>query len=157
MDALPIIRKQIPNISLWIVGDFDSQKEHYLNIIANHNLQNNIRLVEGYVPDCEVEKYFAASDLIVLPYTSATQSGIVQIAYGFEKPVVVTSVGGLPDVVENGKTGYVVPCYNPDAIAEAVIHFFRADTHIDWETNIKNKAQQFSWETMVSRIENLLQ
>lgn len=157
LDALPIIRKQIPDISLWIVGDFDSQKEHYLNIIAEHNLQRNIRLVEGYVPDCEVEKYFAASDLIVLPYTSATQSGIVQIAYGFEKPVVVTNVGGLPDVVENGKTGYVVPSHNPDAIAEAVIHFFRDDTHIDWETNIKNKAQQFSWETMVSRIEDLLQ
>ena len=66
-------------------------------------------------------------------------------------------MGGLPDVVENGKTVYVVPCHNPDAIAEAVIHFFRADTHIDWETNIKNKAQQFSWETMVSRIEDLLQ
>ena len=142
---------------MWIVGDFDSQKEHYLNIIANHNLQHNIRLVEGYVPDCEVEKYFAASDLIVLPYTSATQSGIVQIAYGFEKPIVVTNVGGLPDVVETGKTGYVVPSHNPDAIAEAVIHFFQADTHIDWETNIKNKAQQFSWETMVSRIEDLLQ
>ena len=156
LDALPIIREQIPDISLWIVGDFDSQKEHYLNIIAKNNLQNNIRLVEGYVPDCEVEKYFAASDLVVLPYTSATQSGIVQIAYGFEKPVVVTNVGGLPDVVENGKTGYVVPSHNPDAIAEAVIHFFRDDTHIDWETNIKNKAQQFSWETMVSRIEDLL-
>lgn len=157
LDAMPIIRKQIPDISLWIVGDFDSQKERYLNMIAEHNLQHNIRLVEGYVPDCEVEKYFAASDLIVLPYTSATQSGIVQIAYGFEKPVVVTNVGGLPDVVENGKTGYVVPSHNPDAIAEAVIHFFRDDTHIDWETNIKNKAQQFSWETMVSRIEDLLQ
>lgn len=131
MDALPIIRKQIPDISLWIVGDFDSQKERYLIIIAEHNLQHNIRLVEGYVPDFEVEKYFAASDLIVLPYTSATQSGIVQIAYGFEKPIVVTNVGGLPDVVETGKIGYVVPSHNPDAIAEAVIHFFRDDTHID--------------------------
>ena len=109
------------------------------------------------MPDCEVDRYFAASDLIVLPYTSATQSGIVQIAYGFEKPVVVTNVGGLPDVVENGKTGYVIPSHNPDAIAEAVTHFVRDDTHIDWETNIKNKAQQFSWETMVSRIEDLLQ
>lgn len=156
LDALPIIREQIPDISLWIVGDFDNQKERYLNIIAQNNLQHNIRLVEGYVPDCEVEKYFAASDLVVLPYISATQSGIVQIAYGFEKPVVVTNVGGLPDVVENGKTGYVVPSHNPDAIAEAVIHFFQDDTHIDWETNIKNKAQQFSWETMVSRIEDLL-
>ena len=157
LDALPIIREQIPDISLWIVGDFDNQKERYFNIIAQNNLQHNIRLVEGYVPDCEVEKYFAASDLVVLPYISATQSGIVQIAYGFEKPVVVTNVGGLPDVVENGKTGYVVPSHNPDAIAEAVIHFFRDDAHIDWETNIKSKAQQFSWETMVSRIEDLLQ
>lgn len=121
---MSIIRKQIPEISLWIAGDFDNQKEYYLNIITQNNLQHNIRLVEGYIPDCEVEKYFAASDLVVLPYISATQSGIIQIAYGFEKPVVVTNVGGLSDVVEDSKTGYIVPSKNAEAIANTVLRFF---------------------------------
>lgn len=154
--ALLIVREQIPDISLWIVGDFDNQKEQYLNIIAQNNLQRNIRLVEGYVPDCEVEKFFAASDLVVLPYISATQSGIVQIAYGFEKPVVVTEVGGLPDVVEDGKTGYVVPSKNAEAIADAIIRFFRKDSNINWAQNIQIKSNEFSWETMTDRIENLI-
>ena len=71
-----------------------------------------------------MEQYFAAADLVVLPYISATQSGIAQIAYGFEKPVIVTDVGGLPDVVEDGKTGYVVESQNEAAIADAVMKFY---------------------------------
>lgn len=67
-----------------------------------------VEIIDGYIPDNEVEKYFMASDIVVLPYESATQSGIVQIEYGFDRPVIVTNVGGLPDVVTNGKTGYVV-------------------------------------------------
>ena len=94
---------------------------------------------------------------MVLPYVSATQSGIAQIAFGFEKPVIVTDVGGLPDVVENGKTGYVVESQNEEAIAEAVIKFYENNPEIDWRQNIRNAAREFSWETMVSRIENLLQ
>lgn len=156
LNAMPLIRDQIPNISLWIVGDFDNHKDDYLGIIEEQNLEASIRLVEGYIPDQEVEPYFAASDLVVLPYISATQSGIVQIAYGFEKPVVVTDVGGLPDVVEEGKTGYIVPNQNAEAIADAVLRFFRKDVDINWAQNIQAKSTEFSWETMTDRIESLL-
>ena len=126
-------------------------------IIEKEEIRENVRLVEGYIPDKDVEQYFAAADLVVLPYVSATQSGIAQIAFGFEKPVIVTDVGGLPDVVENGKTGYVVESQNEEAIAEAVIKFYENNPEIDWRQNIRNAAREFSWETMVSRIENLLQ
>ena len=91
-----------------------------------------------------------------MPYVSATQSGIVQIAYGFEKPVVVTNVGGLPDVVWDKETGYVVPSRSPEAIAKAIIGFYREDSSVDWQANIRAKAQEFSWETMVDRIEECL-
>ena len=155
--AMPSIKKRFPHLQLWVVGDFGGDREEYMEIIEGEGIGENVRLVEGYIPDRDVEQYFAAADLVVLPYISATQSGIAQIAYGFEKPVIVTDVGGLPDVVEDGKTGYVVESQNEAAIADAVVKFYENQSEIDWEQNIRNAAGEFSWETMVSRIENLLQ
>lgn len=156
LDALADVKGQIPDVQLWIVGDFGDDKDIYLKQIEENHLEGCINIVEGYIPDQEVEKYFAAADLVVLPYVSATQSGIVQIAYGFEKPVVVTNVGGLPDVVWDKETGYVVPSRSPEAIAKAIIGFYREDSSVDWQANIRAKAQEFSWETMVDRIEECL-
>lgn len=155
LDAMKKIKTGLSDVQLWVVGDFGEDKEQYLKQIQDNDIRDQVRLVEGYIPDKEVEKYFAAADLVVLPYISATQSGIVQIAYGFEKPVVVTDVGGLPDVVQDHKTGYVVPKENADAIAEAVTDFFQADTGIPWAEYIRGQAGEFSWETMVERIEVL--
>lgn len=95
-------------IQLWVVGEFGADREEYMCLINELGIESYVKVVDAYTPDREVEKYFVAADLVVLPYVSATQSGIVQIAYGFTKPVIVTQVGGLPDVVEDGKTGYVV-------------------------------------------------
>ncbi len=157
LKAMPAVKKRFPHLQLWVVGDFGGDRQEYVEIIEKEGIGENVRLVEGYIPDRDVEQYFAAADLVVLPYISATQSGIAQIAYGFEKPVIVTDVGGLPDVVEDGKTGYVVESQNEAAIADAVMKFYENQSEIDWEQNIRNAAGEFSWETMVSRIENLLQ
>lgn len=157
LDALPEVKKRITDITLWVVGDFGDDKDVYLEQIERNRIGDNIRLVEGYVPDQEVEKYFAAADLVVLPYVSATQSGIVQIAYGFDKPVIVTDVGGLPDVVRHKETGYVVPAENAREIAKAIASFYLEDRETDWESNIREQAAEFSWETMVERIEKCLQ
>lgn len=153
LKAMPYIKEKMPTVQLWVVGDFGEDKEGYLELIEKEDLADNVVTVEGYIPDREVEKYFAATDLVVLPYISATQSGIVQIAYGFEKPVVVTDAGGLPDVVEDGKTGYIVHKENEQEIAEAVLKF--SAVHEDWSRNIRENAAEFSWETMVGRIEKL--
>lgn len=157
LDALPEVKKRIPDIALWVVGDFGDDKEVYLEQIERNRIGDHIRLMEGYVPDQEVEKYFMASDLVVLPYVSATQSGIVQIAYGFDKPVVVTDVGGLPDVVRHKETGYVVPSENAREIAGAIVSFYLEDRETDWEGNIRKQAAEFSWETMVERIEKCVE
>lgn len=157
IDALQEVKAVIPDIQLWIVGDFGEDKAEYLEQIQKNDLCQSIHLVEGYIPDQEVEKYFAASDLVVLPYISATQSGIVQIAYGFEKPVVVTDVGGLPDVVWDKETGYIVPSEDVKKIAEAIVQFYTEDSDIDWQDNIRAKADLFSWETMVAGIEELME
>lgn len=111
--AMPKITEQVKNLRLFVVGDFGEDRDQYMELIREKKIEDAVEVVEGYIPDKEVEKYFAACDLVVLPYESATQSGIVQIAYGFRKPVLVTNVGGLPDVVTDGKTGYVVESKNP--------------------------------------------
>lgn len=153
LDAMPMIDGELENVELLIVGDFDGDKEEYLQQINNRHIQKITKIYDGYIPDKEVEKFFAASDLVVLPYESATQSGIVQIAYGFEKPVVVTNVGGLPDVVEDGETGYVVEPCNPKKFSEAVCAFFNNEK-IDFGANIRREAYKYSWERMVEIIES---
>lgn len=154
INALPIIKEKIGNIKLLIVGDFDGDRERYEAMIDENQVTKNVEIFDGYIPDNEVEKFFAAADLVVLPYESATQSGIVQIAYGFEKPVIVTNVGGLPDVVNNGKTGYIVPPKNPKAIADVVEKFFSQNDSKNFQINIQREAYKYSWERMTDIIES---
>ncbi len=148
MRAMPEIFREDEKVRLWVVGEFGTDRDEYGNLIHELGIRNRIRVVDSYTPDREVEQYFAAADLVVLPYTSATQSGIVQIAYGFTKPVIVTNVGGLPDVVEDGRTGYVVRPESPEAIAEAVLRFFRENQARRMEKNIEEESYRFSWERM---------
>lgn len=155
--AMPLIKKHIADTKLLIVGDFqnDESEKQYVDMIAQTGVKGIIEIYDGYIPDKEVEKFFTASDLVVLPYISATQSGIAQIAYGFEKPVVVTRVGGLPDVVTDGKTGYIVEPENAQAIAEAVIDFFEQGKADVFAEGVKNEAYRFSWERMVEMVEEM--
>lgn len=154
IEAMPEISRNIADVKLMIVGDFGSEenKEAYVNLIKENEAEEFIDIYDGYIPDREIEKFFAACDLVVLPYVDATQSGIVQIAYGFEKPVVVTDVGGLPDVVEDGKTGYVVESRNQGELAEAVITYFQEKREEDFERNVRSEAYRFSWDRMTEII-----
>lgn len=158
IQAMPQIVRCIPGAILLIVGDFSGEesKKQYVEMIARKQVQDCIRIYDGYIPDREVEKFFAASDLVMLPYISATQSGIAQIAYGFEKPVVATNVGGLPDVVADGRTGYIVEPENADALADAAVDFFEKDRAAEFAGNVKKEAYRFSWERMVEVVEELL-
>lgn len=146
--AMPAVAERLGDVQLLVVGDFDQDKDKYVQLIAEQKIESHVRIVDGYVPDREVEKYFAACDLAVLPYESATQSGIVQIAFGFTKPVVVTNVGGLPEVVEDGATGYVVPPKDPAALADAVCRYYMEGKQTEFEENIRREAYRFSWDRM---------
>ncbi len=148
LKAMPQIVEKNSDLDLYVVGDFDGDKDVYLDLIDELGVGDNVKIIDGYVPDKEVEKYFASTDLVVLPYESATQSGIVQIAYGFGKPCVVTRVGGLPDVVTDNKTGYVVEAFNPDEISKAVNKFFEEDKKAEFEANVKDEEYKFSWDRM---------
>ena len=155
LKAMAQIVSAIPECRLMVIGAFGDDRKDYLDIIEAQGVNEYIYLKDTYTPDKEVEKYFAASDIVVLPYEDATQSGIAQIAYGFEKPVLVTNVGGLPDVVTDGKTGYVVEPFNPEAIAKGVIDFFENDRYALMHEEIKKEAYRFSWDHMVESIESL--
>ncbi|MBR6384096.1 MAG: glycosyltransferase [Lachnospiraceae bacterium] len=156
INAMPEIVERIPDCRLLVVGSFGDDKQDYLDLIESKNVGKYIYLKDTYTPDNEVEKYFAATDLVVLPYEDATQSGIVQISFGFEKTVLVTNVGGLPDVVDNMKTGYVVNSGNDSEISDAVIDFFENNRSDSFSQEIKNNAQKFSWEQMVKSINGLM-
>ncbi len=149
LEAMKLLKERDFKVQLWVVGDFGEDKEEYVEQIRAFEIGDQVQMVEGYVPDDEVEKYFAASDLVVLPYLSATQSGIVQIAFGFEKPVLVTEVGGLPDVVTNGKTGYVVEPRSAEMIAEAIMDYYINNRREAFVSQIEKEKDRFSWKTFV--------
>ena len=155
LNAMPAITAYDKNIELWVVGEFRSDKDSYLEQIEKLGIGDYVKIVDGYIPDSGIEKYFAACDLVVLPYESATQSGIVQIAYGFEKPVISTNVGGLPEVVIDGSTGYIVPPFEPDALADAVIRFFREDKAEEFTENVRKEAYKYSWDRMNEVVQRL--
>ena len=157
IQAMPILKQNLEGIRLMIVGAFGQDQEDYLKLIEQCDVQDCIEVIDGYTPDNEVEKYFAACDLVVLPYESATQSGIVQIAYGFDKPVIVTNVGGLPDVVTDKKTGYVVAPQKPDKIADAIIKFYRDGMESEFVANVRKEAYRFSWDRLTEKVEELLE
>lgn len=152
LEAMKLLKERDFKVQLWVVGDFGEDKDEYVEQIRTFEIGGQVQMVQGYVPDDEVEKYFAASDLVVLPYLSATQSGIVQIAFGFEKPVLVTEVGGLPDVVTNGKTGYVVEPRSAEMIAEAIMDYYINNRREAFVSQIEKEKDRFSWKTFVDTL-----
>lgn len=143
--------RQVP--VLYVVGDFDGNREEYLTLIDELKIAEDIKLIDSYVPDKEVEKYFSSADLVVLPYESATQSGIVQIAYGFRKPVIVTDVGGLPEVVEDDVTGMIVPHLDDEALADAIFRYFSEGRKDRYIKGITGREYRFSWDRMTEALE----
>ncbi|HEX6790473.1 MAG TPA: glycosyltransferase [Candidatus Krumholzibacteria bacterium] len=138
--------------TLLVVGEFYEDREPYDEAIRQLGIVERVRIVDRYVPDADVPAYFGVADVVVLPYVSATQSAIVQTAFSFERPVIVTAVGGLPDVVRDGATGYVVPPQNPRALADAMLRFYRDDAGPRMSAAIREHAGDFAWSRCVDAI-----
>lgn len=145
IEAMPYLLREDENYFLLIVGEFYESKEKYFKRIKDLNIGKNVLVIDEFVPNEEVGLYYSASDLVVLPYNSATQSGILNIAYGFKKPVVVTNVGGLPELVKDGKTGFIVEPHNPLALAEGIKKYFSASNIEDFPGNIETFIQNNSF------------
>ncbi len=155
LDILIRSMRKRANRKLYVVGDFGDKKQQYLDLIEREGIKEYVVIRDGYVPDTEVEPYFAAADLCVCPYRSATQSGIVQIAYGFNLPVIATKVGGLPEVVSDGKTGYLVAPENTEELSDAIDRFFTERKAAEFRENVEKEAERFSWTRMAETIARL--
>lgn len=152
--ALPKVLSKT-DVTLLIVGEFWRNKDEYLNLIHNLGIEDKIIIIDEYIPNEEVGLYFSAADLVVQPYVSATGSGIVQIAFGFDTPVIATKVGCLPEIIDDGETGYLVMPKSSHHLAEAIIKFFRSGNSEAFIKNIRQEKYRFSWNRMVEAIEEL--
>jgi len=151
-----IADKRIRNrkMKLLIAGEYYSNEAYYQQIIKQLRLQDSVVLHTDFIPHEKVKYYFGAADLIAQPYKTATQSGISQLAYHFEKPMLVTNVGGLPEIVEHGKVGYVTEV-NVVAISDAIIDFYDNNREAEMTAGVRENKQNFSWAKMVEGIEEL--
>ena len=141
-------------IKLIVAGEYYSNQLYYEELIEKGGIEDLVELRTDYIPNEEVLYYFCAADLIVQPYRTATQSGISQLAYYYEKPMVATKVGGLPEIIEDGESGYIVEI-SKKAIANAIIDFYENDRAKDFVKAVRRNKKRFSWANMVKAIEQL--
>ncbi len=138
---------------LLVVGEFYDDREKYEPGLEHLRKQGKLILVDRYVANEEVGFFFGAADLMVAPYLSATQSGVIQVAHGFGMPVVASRVGGIPDVVTEGKTGFLVEPGNSNELAEKISLCFAVGRQEDFGANINAEQQKYSWSSLVDTIE----
>jgi D-inositol-3-phosphate glycosyltransferase len=157
LDAMPRIVRALPDVRLVVAGEFYEDAAPYRAKIDAHGLQEHVRLCSDYIPNEEVPRYFSAADVVVQPYVSATQSGVAQIAYQFDRPLVVTDVGGLAEVVPHERAGLVVPPEDPEALAVAVIRFFEEGLAERLTAGVREEKTKYSWDRLYEALEDLMQ
>jgi len=136
---------------LIIAGEYYSNKEKYQELIKKLDLEQDIYQFDKFIADSEVAHYFNACDLLVQPYKTATQSGVTQIAYHFNKPMIVTNVGGLSEMCPDGKVGYVVDP-NPKAIADSILKFYNETDHNAMQKSLLEEKKKYSWKILIDNI-----
>jgi D-inositol-3-phosphate glycosyltransferase len=154
LQAMTDARVKQLGIRAIVAGEFYEDEKPYLEFIRENNLEQNIILKTEYIHPEQVRYYFCAADMIVQPYKTATQSGVTQIAYHFERPMLVTNVGGLPETVPDKKVGYVT-AINATAIADAIIDFYTHQREQQFIANTVTEKQRFLWSSFVNGIQNL--
>ena len=154
LDAMADERMEKLGVKLIVAGEFYGDPKPYQEQISRHDIGDRVVLHTEFIPDHEVNRYFCAADLVVQPYKNATQSGVSQIAYHFEKPMVVTNVGGLPEIVPDGKAGFVV---KPDSqeIADAIVRYFEEDLQQRLTEGVREEKKKYAWDKMTAAIESL--
>ncbi len=154
LEAMPLVLQKRP-CTLLIAGEVWGDQEEYARHIEQLGIGDSIRWEQRYIPQAQVPEYFCASDLVVLPYLSATGSGVVKLAFSHHRPVVVTGVGSLPTDVKEGRSGYIVPAGDPNALADAILAYLERGQREQVESYIADDVKRFSWEQVVLGIEAL--
>ena len=147
LDAFAQIKDQLPSLQLIIAGEFYEHEDKYRSQIAANKLSDRVILRNEFIPDADLRKYFGAADLIVQPYKSATQSGVTQVAFHFEKPMLVTNVGGLGEIVHDHQMGYACEP-SADAIAADLLDYFTNDRQADYTSYLKKEKTKYAWSNI---------
>lgn len=154
VEAMSDPRLKASGAKVIVAGEFYSNEEKYLQLIKKHGVSDDIILKTEFIPDDQVAHFFNACDVVVQPYKDATQSGVTQIAYHFEKPMIVTNVGGLAEIVPHGKSGFVCEP-NTKSLAETLVNVLQPGVVNQLTEGTKEEKKRFTWETMVESIFNL--
>ncbi len=155
LGAMADERLEQMGVKLIVAGEFYGDPKPYMEQLRNLDLSSRVAMHTEFIPDHEVNRYFCAADIVAQPYKSATQSGVSQIAYNFEKPMLVTNVGGLPEIVPNEKAGFVV---EPDAqqIADALVRFYNEEWSDRLIEGVRDEKKRYLWDSFTAAIAGLL-
>lgn len=151
LDALKDPRIRESGVRLIVAGEFYDDRESYLKQIADNGISDRVDLFTEFIPNDDIRYYFSAADLVVQPYRTATQSGITQVAYHFEKPMLVTDVGGLAEVVPDGEVGFVT-APEPGAIADAILRFYRPEALPDFARHMAREKAKYDWDMLLEQL-----
>jgi D-inositol-3-phosphate glycosyltransferase len=154
IDAMKIVKQKM-NIRLLVCGEYYGDEEKYRSHIHEAGIENGTTVFSDYIPNEKVHIFFSAADVVVQPYISATQSAIAQIAYFFSSPIIATSVGALPEVVINEKSGLIVPPNDPQKLASAILRFYDEQMEAKLTAGASEERKKYTWDAMVNAIEQL--
>jgi len=154
LEAMADARVAALPVKLLIAGEFYEDAAPYEALIKKYDLESRLVRATDFIPNERVADYFSAADLVLQPYKHATQSGVSQVAYHFGRPMLVTDVGGLAELIPAGVVGYVVPP-TPTAIADALVDFYQNDREETFAAGVRQEAKKFSWEVMVAALKEV--
>ena len=140
------------DFQLIVAGEVYGSFQKYQEIIDNRCLNERVSLFTNYIDDDEVKDYFSAADVCVLPYKSATQSGITSISNHFELPLIATNVGGLAETILHKKTGLIVDLVDEKLLSESIEHYFSANLNSEFQENIKVQNKENTWDNFGKKI-----
>ena len=151
LEAMADPRVHDSSIELIVAGEFYNDPKPYLDLIDRLGIRDRVVLRTDFIPDDMVRYYFCAADIVVQPYKHATQSGVTQICYHFNRPMLVTNVGGLPEIVPHDRVGYVCEP-DPSSIADYLHRFYTEHKEYVFSENIKQEKTKYTWAAMLDNI-----
>ena len=154
LEAVALLPNTMADVKLLVAGEYYEDEAPYNAIIQKKGLQDRIVLHTKFIPNGDVRLYFSACDLVAQPYRNATQSGVSQVAYHFELPMIITNVGGLSELVPHKEAGWVCEP-TPKALSQAIIAMYDEGVLAQMRQNIQGLKKQFSWPSMVSALESV--
>jgi glycosyltransferase involved in cell wall biosynthesis len=156
IETLQLLLQKDSHYKLLVAGEFYDDPKEYFDLIERTKTKDHIILRNEYIPNEEVAQYFEVSDMVVLPYRNGTQSGIMNMAYGNNKPVIATNVGGLAEFIDEDRTGVIVNEISPEAIAAGIEKFYVLKTAVDFESNIQQRSSHNSFNSIANLFKTIL-